>query len=299
MAEFRYPERFLGVDEETSKRETSATWVLPIPFEMTTTYAGGTKLGPRAIIEASNQLELYDIEMESEAAFAYGVHTLPFFHPTLDSLEAVSQSISDAVTSLNIQDQLLVALGGEHGITPGLVRAFAAKYPGLMVVQIDAHSDLRDEYDGTPWSHACVARRWLPYAPTVQFGIRSTCPEEVEFIRQSDRVTVFRAAEMHVDREHRYLDALKKLIDGRDVYLTIDVDGFDPSVFSATGTPEPGGIGWYDGLELIRTVTEHSRVVAVDCVELAPANASQASNYAAAKLVYKTINYVMRSRGKV
>jgi agmatinase len=299
VTDYRNPERFLGLDDETSVRETSAAWVLPIPFEMTTSYAGGTRLGPQAIIEASQQVELYDAEMESEAAFAYGVHTLPTLHPTLASPEAGIQSISDAVMALNLQDKVLVTLGGEHSITPGVVRALAPNYPGLIVVQIDAHSDLRDEYDGTPYSHACAARRWLSYAPVVQFGIRSVCAEEVEFSRKSDRVTIFTATEMHVDREHRYLEALKKLVGGRDVYLTIDVDGLDPSVISATGTPEPGGIGWYDCLALIRTVTENARVIAFDCVELAPTLGGQASNFATAKLVYKTLNYVMRARGKV
>jgi agmatinase len=299
VADFRNPERFLGLDDESSMRETSAAWVLPIPFEMTTSYTGGTRLGPAAIIDASNQVELYDADLEMEAALAYGVHTLPTLHPSLASAEAATQSISDAVAALDLTaDRVLVTLGGEHSITPGVIRALAPNYPGLVVVQIDAHSDLRDEYDNTPYSHACAARRWLSFAPVIQFGIRSMSAEEIEFARRSDRVTIFTAAEMHQDRDRAYLDALKKAINGRDVYLTIDVDGFDPSVIPATGTPEPGGIGWYDGLDLIRTVTQHSRVIGVDCVELAPSAGSQASNFAAAKLVYKTLNYIMRTRGK-
>ena len=300
MTDYRNPERFLGLDDEASARDTSAAWVLPIPFEMTTSYTGGTRLGPAAIIDASNQVELYDAELESEAAPAYGVHTLPVLHPTLASAEAAIQSISEAVTALHLtEDRLLVTLGGEHSITPGVVRALTADNSALLVVQIDAHSDLRDEYDGTPYSHACAARRWLPYAPVIQFGIRSMCGEEVEFARSSDRVTIFSAADMHRDRERSYLDALIKAISGRNVYLTIDVDGLDPSVIAATGTPEPGGIGWYDCLDLIRTVAEHSRIVAFDCVELAPTLGSQASTFATAKLVYKTLNYIMRARGKV
>jgi agmatinase len=300
VTDYRNPERFLGLDDESSARDTSAAWVLPIPFEMTTSYTGGTRLGPAAIIDASNQVELYDAELECEAAPAYGVHTLATLHPTLASAEAAIQSITDAVSELNMtDDRLLVTLGGEHSITPGVVRALAAQFSGLLVVQIDAHSDLRDEYDGTPYSHACAARRWLPYAPVIQFGIRSMCGEEVEFAKQSDRVTIFSAAEMYRDKECGYLDALKKAISGRNVYLTIDVDGLDPSVIAATGTPEPGGIGWYDCLDLIRTVAENSRVVAFDCVELAPTLGGQASTFATAKLVYKTLNYIMRARGKV
>lgn len=300
MSDFRNPERFLGLDDDASQRETSAAWVLPIPFEMTTSYTGGTRLGPSAIIDASNQVELYDADLGTEAAFEYGVHTLPTLHPSLASAEAAIQSITEAVTGLALTpDRVLVTLGGEHSITPGVVRALAPAHPDLVVVQIDAHSDLRDEYDDTTYSHACAARRWLPYAPVIQFGIRSMCVEEVEFARTSDRVTIYSAAQMYRDRERSYLDALRKTISGREVYLTIDVDGLDPSVIPATGTPEPGGIGWYDCLDLIRTVAENSRVVAFDCVELSPTPGSQASNFATAKLVYKTLNYVMRSRGNV
>lgn len=298
-SDFRNPERFLGLDDESSQPNSSAAWVLPVPFEMTTSYTGGTRLGPAAIIEASNQVELYDAELDCEAALSYGVHTLPTLHPTLRSAEAAIQDITDAVAGLDLKDQVLVTLGGEHSITPGVIRALASAHPDLIVVQIDAHSDLRDEYDGTPYSHACAARRFIEYAPVLQFGIRSVCQEEVAFARQSDRVTVFTGLHMHQDRERSYLNAARKAVAGRAVYLTIDVDGLDPSVIPATGTPEPGGIGWYDCLDLIRTVATSGHVVAFDCVELAPTPGSQASNFAAAKLVYKTLNLIMRARGKV
>ena len=299
MSDYRHPERFLGLDDDSSQRETSAAWVLPVPLEMTTSYQGGTKQGPPAIIEASNQVELYDSEMGSEAAFEYGVYTLPTLHPDLASSQAAVDSITQAVTDLPLEDRLLVTLGGEHSITPGIVAAFAPRYPDLLMVQIDAHSDLRDAFDGTPWSHACAMRRCLPYASILQFGIRSVCQEEVDFARSSDRVTIWTAEAMYKDRERRYLDALHSAIAGRDVYLTIDLDGLDPSIIPATGTPEPGGIGWYDCLDLIRTVADNANVIAFDCVELSPAPGAHASAFAAAKLVYKTLNYVMRSRGKL
>ncbi len=299
MSDYRHPERFLGLDDDSSQRETSAAWVLPVPLEMTTSYQGGTKQGPAAIIEASNQVELYDSEMGSEAAFEYGVYTLPTLHPNLASSQAAVDSITQAVTDLPLEDRLLVTLGGEHTITPGIVAAFAPRYADLLMVQIDAHSDLRDSFDGTPWSHACAMRRCLPYASILQFGIRSVCQEEVDFARSSDRVTIWTAEAMYRDRERRYLDALRSAIAGRDVYLTIDLDGLDPSIIPATGTPEPGGIGWYDCLDLIRTVAENSNVIAFDCVELSPALGAHASAFAAAKLIYKTLNYVMLSRGKL
>ncbi len=299
MSDYRHPERFLGLDDDSSQRETSAAWVLPVPLEMTTSYQGGTKQGPAAIIEASNQVELYDSEMGSEAAFEYGVYTLPTLHPNLASSQAAVDSITQAVTDLPLEDRLLVTLGGEHTITPGIVAAFAPRYADLLMVQIDAHSDLRDSFDGTPWSHACAMRRCLPYASILQFGIRSVCQEEVDFARSSDRVTIWTAEAIYKDRERRYLDALRSAIAGRDVYLTIDLDGLDPSIIPATGTPEPGGIGWYDCLDLIRTVAENSNVIAFDCVELSPAPGAHASAFAAAKLIYKTLNYVMLSRGKL
>jgi agmatinase len=299
VSDYRHPERFLGLDDESSQREDSTVWVLPIPLEMTTSYIGGTKLGPAAIIDASNQVELYDAHAGSEAALEYGVYTLPTLHPSLTSSQAAIESITEAVLELPLKDRLLVTLGGEHSITPGVVAAFARKYPDLIMVQIDAHSDLRDSFDDTPWSHACAMRRCLPFAPIYQFGIRSVCQEEVDFARTSDRVKIWTAEAMYQDRERNYLQELKQAIEARPVYLTIDLDGLDPSIISATGTPEPGGIGWYDCLDLIRTVAENSRVIAFDCVELSPTPGGHASAFAAAKLVYKTMNYVMQSRGLI
>lgn len=300
MSDFRNAERFLGLDDDSSQRGASAAWVLPIPFEMTTSYTGGTKLGPAAIIEASTQVELYDAEFKMEAALDYGVHTLPTLHPSLASAEAANHSIAQAVQALELDDRVLVTLGGEHSITPAVIRGLASRHPNLVVVQIDAHSDLRDSYDDTPWSHACAARRWLDLTThTLQFGIRSVSQEEADFSRTAPNVTIYSALQMYQDPARHYLSALKTAISGRNVYLTIDVDGLDPSVIPATGTPEPGGIGWYDCLDLIRTVAQNSRVIAFDCVELAPTLGSQASNFAAAKLVYKTLNLIMHARGRL
>jgi agmatinase len=299
LSEYRHPERFLGLDDPSSQRETSAAWILPIPLDMTTSYLGGTRLGPSAIIEASNQVELYDIEFAIEAAPIYGISMLPALHPTLASAREAVESITEAVNVLDLGDRLLVALGGEHTITVGLVAAFAPRYPDLLVVQIDAHSDLRDSFDGTPYSHACAARRFIEYAPALQLGIRCWCPEEVAFLRQTDRVKVWTAEAIYRDRERHYLAELRRAIAGRPVYLTIDLDGLDPSIMPAVGTPEPGGIGWYDCLDVIRTVAQAGQIVAFDCVELCPIPGGHGSAFAAARLVYKTLNYVMASRGKL
>jgi agmatinase len=300
--DYRHPERFLGLDDSSSDAATSAVWVLPVPFEMTTSYSGGTRLGPAAIIEASNQVELYDAAVGGEAALIYGVHTLPTLHLPLSSAESAHLALSEAIAALPLAEKLLVTLGGEHSLTPGVLRALAPRWPGLAIVQIDAHADLRDSFDGTPFSHACAMRRALDCAPEAelhQFGIRSVCQEEVDYAAQSPRVRTWTAEAMHADAQRTYLADLRAALADRPVYLTIDVDGLDPSVIAATGTPEPGGIGWYECLALIAALAQSAQVVAFDCVELSTAPGAQASSFAAAKLVYKTMNVIMRQRGLI
>jgi agmatinase len=300
-SEYRHAERFLGLDDESSDDDKSVAYILPLPLELTTSYVGGTKRGPMALIEASQQVELYDLEYEGEPAPIYGVYTLPALHPTLESPQAAVESITAAIGEMlpELGDRLLVTLGGEHSLTPGVVAAIVAKHPDLIVVQIDAHADLRDEYEGTPYSHACAARRILPYAPVIQFGIRATSAQEMQFARTSERVQIVSADAMRSDHDRTYLEKARGAVVGRPVYLTIDVDGLDPAVIRATGTTEPGGIGWYECLELIKTVATNGRVVALDCVELSPSDGEQASAFAAAKLLYKSINYVMHARGLI
>lgn len=300
--DYRHPERFLGLDDAASATDTSAAWVLPLPLELTTSFVGGTRFGPAAIIGASNQVELYDAAVGAEAAPRYGVHTLPTLHAPLSPREAF-EAISEAVAALPLAGRLLVTLGGEHSLTPAVIRGLAVHHlecwSELVMVQIDAHSDMREVYDGTPYSHACAARRALEdVAHVIQLGIRSVCEEEVRFARDhADRITIWTAEAMRRDGDRRYVDALRQAIAGRPVYLSIDVDGLDPSVIPATGTPEPGGIGWYDCLDIIRAVCQAGRLIAFDCVELCPAQGAQASAFAAAKLVYRTLNEAMLARG--
>jgi agmatinase len=296
MPDYRPAARFLGLDEAHSA-PNAAAWLLPIAYEMTTSYGGGAKNGALAILEASAQVELYDSAVGCEAALQYGVHTLPILHPTLESPAAALADITTAVSALPIAEKVLVTLGGEHAITPAVVHALVPRYPDLVIVQIDAHADLRDSFDGTPYSHACAMRRCLDHAPVIGLGIRSLSQEEVDFAYNSERVRLITAEEMHADPEHRYLSLLRDRLNGRPIYLTIDVDGLDPSVISATGTPEPGGISWYDCLAIINTVCVSGKVIAFDCVELAPTCGAHASAFAAAKLVYKTLNQIMRANG--
>ncbi len=273
--------------------------VLPLPFEATVSYGGGTADGPAAIISASQQVELYDREFDSEPALAYGVHTLPAPALPADPAEAVAPSPRRRKRR-RAAGKLVVGLGGEHTVSVGFGRGILAALGGpLTIVQIDAHSDLRDEYEASAYSHACIARRLLDderIEQVLQLGIRSVCSEEVEFVRaHPDRARVWYAEQVH---EGDWRSELIARIRGKRVFLTIDVDGLDPSIVPATGTPEPDGLTWRETLAILRTVTAHAEVVALDCVELAPTEGLHMADFAVAKLLYKTISYVMNTRGQ-
>lgn len=289
------PNNFLGLEEEHSAYSNSAALILPLPYEGTVSYGQGTRFGPQAIIEASQQVELYDRELDDEPALTHGIHTLPALAPMVSGPEDVVDSIAAYAEEHLHSGKLLVALGGEHTVSVGTARAVQAVYGDFVLVQIDAHSDLRDTYEGSPYSHASIARRIFDMGATIiQFGIRSICREEVEFIRrEKERVHVSFAEDVHVGQ---HLANLPDLLHGRAVFLTIDLDGFDPAYVPATGTPEPNGLSWAQGLDIIRTITQHSRVVAIDCVELAPTPGQHTSNFFAAKLVYKAIGLTLAKK---
>lgn len=285
---------FLGLPPPYSNREQAGVLILPLPYEATVSYGHGTAGGPAAIIAASQQVELYDREFDREPALDFGVHTLPA--PTLpaepaDAVAVIAEVVAEAASA----GRLVVGLGGEHTASVGFGRGLLAALGGpLTVVQIDAHSDLRNEYDGTPYSHACMARRLLDepaFEQVLQLGIRSVCPEEVALARsQPERIRVWYAETVHAGG---WQAELIERAQGRRVYLTIDVDGLDPSVVPSTGTPEPDGLSWRETLAILRTVAEHAAIVGLDCVELAPVPGHHAADFAAAKLVYKAISYAM------
>jgi agmatinase len=191
--------------------------------------------------------------------------------------------------------KLLVGLGGEHTVSAGMARAVQAVHGEFVMVQIDAHSDLRNEYEGSPYSHASVARRVFDMGATIaQFGIRSICREEIDLIRaEPERLRVWFAEDVHAGG---HLPKLADLVRGKKVFLTIDVDGFDPALVGATGTPEPNGLSWNQGLDIVRTVARAANVVALDCVELAPLPGQHASDFLAAKLVYKAIGLILKNQ---
>jgi agmatinase len=284
------PENFGGLPEEHSRYESSRAVIFPIPLERTTSYEHGTRNGPAAILAASRNMELYDEELELEPYKEIGIHTLPAIDTADGTIEEVITEIFTAQLSLLEDGKFTVALGGEHSLTPPLVSATGKKYKDLSVLQIDAHADLRDEYQGNPASHACAMRRVVEVCPAVQVGIRSLSVEEAQAIPHL-RTSVYWAKD--IVRAPLKSWIAKVLADlSPNVYLTIDLDGFDPAFVPATGTPEPGGLDWVQVTSLIRAVADHKKIVGMDVVELLPQPGDHASDFLAAKLVYKCLGYI-------
>lgn len=282
------PFNFGGLDEEFARLDSSRIVVLPVPFERTTTYGKGTRLGPRAIIEASRNMELFDEETGGEV-FRLGIHTLPEVGTDdLEKIEDCMERFYSITRGLLERNKFIVALGGEHSITFPIVRAYRERFPELSVLQIDAHADLRYSYDGTIYSHASVMRRIVDLCPLVQVGIRSISREEADAL-PSLRTRIIWAREIRPEG-----DWIERALEGlsRDVYLTIDIDGLDPSIVPSTGTPEPGGLGWYETLSLAKRLASARNVVGFDLVELMPLPGLAAPNFLAARLAYKILNYV-------
>jgi agmatinase len=284
------PDNFGGLSEEHSLYETSRAVIFPVPLERTTTYERGTRNGPAAILKASQNMELYDEELELEPYKEIGIHTLPPIDTMDGTLDEVITELFTAQCGLLDDDKFPVAIGGEHTLTPPLVSAVTKKYKNLSVLQIDAHADLRDEYQGNPASHACAMRRVLEFCPAVQVGIRSLSVEEAQAIPHL-RTKVYWAND--IVRAPLKAWIAKVLADlGPNVYLTIDLDGFDPSIIPATGTPEPGGLDWHQVTSLVRAVAHHKKIIGLDVVELLPQPGEHASDFLAAKLIYKCLGYI-------
>lgn len=268
--------------------------IVPVPYEGTVSYGTGTALGPAAILKASTQVELYDEELGFEPWRA-GLHTEPAVEIAAgEPPEDVARRVGKRVGELMDAGKWVVVLGGEHSITPGAVTAVASRHRGLHVVQLDAHADLRDEYEGSAWSHACAMARCLDVAPVRAVGIRSYSVQEAERVRRGiPGYRMIHAREMQGDGWHeRALGGL----DGAPVYLTVDVDFFDPAVIPSTGTPEPGGGCWRPTLGLLAELFRRACVVACDVVELAPLPGLSHPDFTVARLVYKLIGWRFRDR---
>jgi agmatinase len=287
------PRNFLGLEERSSWEDADVV-ILPVPYEATVSYQGGTRRGPEGILEASRYLELYDQELDAEPADV-GIATLPALQLSGAGPETAVRQLREVMDRLleEAGERFVVLLGGEHSITSAPVLAHAARVERagggrLSVLQLDAHSDLRSEYEGSPYSHAAVMARCADHVDIVAAGIRALTAEERQLIRKRSSITTVFAEEMWQDLAwiDRVVDAL-----GENVYITFDVDYFDPSLVPATGTPEPGGPGWYPTLQLLRRVFAERHVVGADIVELAPIPGNAAPDFAIAKLLYKMIGY--------
>ena len=278
---------FLGIDAELSR--SPQVIVVPFGLEKTVSYGGGTKNGPKEIIKASHQVELFDEELNKEPYKEIGIKTLkPFsiknkIKSALDQLSKINEDILST-------DKFPLVFGGEHSITPGSIKPFTKKYDEITLLHFDAHADLRESYQGEKFSHASAIKRCLDYKnlKVVSFGIRNLSKEEMDFYNNNrDRIEIFWGK----DKQTWDLSLLDKFFKNKNVYITFDVDGFDASIMPATGTPEPGGMLWEDVLPIIKKVCQISNVVGADINELAPIKNFDSYNFLVAKLAYKIISY--------
>ena len=273
--------------------EDSSVVVVPVPYDSTTSFKSGARHGPRAAITASKQLEEWDIELERDVS-TVGIYTTLEIEPHAGGPEAMIERVRRVAAHFIAQDKLVALLGGEHTITVGGVTAALEKHPDLTVLYLDAHADLRDEYMGSRWSHACVARRLHERAPVVQVGVRSMSQDEAQFIGDSN-LPVFTWPPSG-DVESLAANVTERL--GDEIYVSVDLDVLDPSIMSAVGTPEPDGMTWADITRLLKLVSQRSRIVGFDVVELSPNEGPETCAFTAAKLLYKLIGYATISDGR-
>lgn len=277
------PANFLALPEEQSALEQARAVLIPVPYDSTTSFRSGARDGPRAIIDSSASLEDYDWELDLDVS-QVGIHTTAALEPHVGSPELMVRRVKEAVACYSKAGKLVGVLGGEHSITIGSVQAHLETYPDLSVLYLDAHADLRDEYMGTRWGHASGARRIHEMCPVVLVGIRSLCQEEQDYLRQKSVPAYF------WPDDNSYIQQVITHL-GPDVYVSVDLDVFDPSLMAAVGTPEPGGMTWRQMISLLRALAESRRIVGFDISELAPREGPVACSYTAAKLVYKLIAY--------
>ena len=278
---------FLGIDNKVNFKEKAI--VVPFGLEKTVSYGGGTKNGPKEIIKASHQVELYDEELNCEPYKKIGIKTLKPFK--------IDKNIKKALNKMSkINEEILdkklfpMTFGGEHSITPGCIAPFTKKYKDICLLHFDAHADLRESYNGEKFSHASAIRRCLDYpnVSVISFGIRNISQSEIPFLKKnSTRINIFWAK----DKSEWNLNKFKKLIKNKTVYLTFDVDGLDSSIMPATGTPEPGGLLWDETLNIIRIAAKNSKIVGADINELSPIKGFNSYNFLVAKLAYKILSY--------
>ncbi|MDI6857880.1 MAG: agmatinase [Dehalococcoidia bacterium] len=286
--DFYPPYGFLALTPERSAYEASRAVVLPVPYDSTVTARAGARDGPHAIISASQDLEPYDLALGYDTS-AHGIHTLPDVAPHSGSPEAMVDRVERVVGSLLDDGKFVLTLGGEHTITVGAVRAHARRFPDLSVLSFDAHADLREEYLDSPYNHACVMRRVLDVCPAVQVGMRSASADQARLIEE-------RKLPFLTTKAYRALVGAPAAISAlltENVYVSVDLDGLDPSQMAAVGTPEPGGLLWDEVIDLLTAVARERRIVGCDVVELAPDLGPFACGVLAAKLAYRLIGLAL------
>ncbi|HTI13790.1 MAG TPA: agmatinase [Dictyobacter sp.] len=281
--------QFGAPDAPHCNQETARIAIIPAPLEYSVSYMEGTRLGPQAILNASSQMELYDEELDC-CPIEVGVYTYPILNYDGMDHAAALQATGNAVREALQHGQLPLTLGGEHSLSAPVIAAVREQYPDLTVVHIDAHGDLRDTYDGTPLSHASIERRVVDMGiPLLEIGIRSFSPEEAEFMKtQQPDVAIVWAYQIAKGIASIPWERL-----GKHTYVTLDLDAIDPSEMPAVGTPEPGGLGWYQVLDLLKEICQRTEIVGMDVVELCPMPNQTRADFMAAKLVYKMIGYRM------
>tara|TARA_B100000029_G_scaffold287809_1_gene281612 strand:- start:326 stop:1210 length:885 start_codon:yes stop_codon:yes gene_type:complete len=283
---------FLGIDNKFNFKEKVV--IVPFGLEKTVSYGSGTKNGPKEIIKASHQVELYDEELHCEPYKKIGIRTLKPFK--IDKkIKSALQKISSTNEKILEQKLFPFTLGGEHSITPGCIAPFAKKFKKLCLLHFDAHADLRQSYNGEKFSHASAIRRCLDYqnVSVISFGIRNISENEIKYLKKnSSKINIFWAK----DKARWNLNKFKKLIKNKSVYLTFDVDGLDSSIMPATGTPEPGGLFWDETLKILKIAAKNSNIVGADVNELSPIKGFNSYNFLVAKLVYKILSYKFFSK---
>jgi len=279
---------FAGLTPPYSDLEKAKTVILPVPYESTTEWRGGTRYGSQAIIDASQYLELYDLELNREI-YKVGIHTLPEVEPAMSSPKDMIDRVYQITRGLIQKGKFVVMLGGEHSLSLGAVRAFKETFSELSVLQLDAHADLRHKYLGTKYSQACVMRRIFELCPIVQVGVRSLSWEEKQFLNQHKMTPFYMSDLASIVASAEQIAATLS----ENVYLTIDVDVFDPSIMPAVGTPEPGGMQWQQVLNLLRSVALHKHIVGFDLMEFCPQEGPASCAFLLAKLAYKLIGYAI------
>ena len=277
-------EVFAGLEPPYSNLQQARTVILPVPYDSTSEWRSGSRHGPQAIIDASQYLELYDLELNRKT-YKVGISTPPQVEPLLSSPQDMIDRVYTVVRGLVQKEKFVVLLGGEHSLSLGAVRAFKDAFPALCVLQLDAHADLRNEYLGTRYGQACVMRRISELCPISQVGIRSLSWEEKQFLRRK-RLKPYYMSDLASGAA-----SVDQIVDSLDeeVYITIDVDVLDPSIMPAVGTPEPDGMSWRQISDIVASVTHRKHVVGLDLMEFCPAEGPSSCAFLLAKLAYRLI----------